>query len=128
MGPGLAGALGSLFNKVGGRNRGQRRRGRRGARKDGVKSGVKTNAVELRLGYGRRVPVEDCITTMPGKGCEAMGLEGRRDCVWGGVKEGEGSKVTVYGEDFGKEIGGVDESGKEDKTEEMLTSPLLKPV
>ncbi len=39
------------------------------------------------------VPVEDCITTtgsMPGKGCEAMGLEGRRDCVcvWGAVKEG----------------------------------------
>ena len=44
------------------------------------------------------------------------------------MKEGEGGKVTVYGEDFGKEIGGVDESGKEDKTEEMLTSPLLKPV
>ncbi len=96
-----------------------------------MKSGVKTNAVELRLGYGRGVPVEDCITTtesMPGKGCEAMGLEGRRDCVWGAVKEGEGSKVTVYGEDFGKEIGGVDEAGKEDKTEEMLASPLLKPV
>ncbi len=65
---------------------------------------------------------------MPGKGCEAMGLEGRRDCVWGAVKEGEGSKVTVYGEDFDKEIGGVDEAGKEDKTEEMLASPLLKPV
>ena len=84
MGPGLAGALGSLFNKVGGRNRGQRRRGRRGARKDGVKSGVKTNAVELWLGYGRGIPVEDCITTtgsMPGKGCGAMGLEGTRDCV-----------------------------------------------
>jgi hypothetical protein len=63
---------------------GQRRRGRRGARSDGVKGGVKTNAVGLRLGYGRGVPVEDCIATtgsMPGKGCDAMGLEGRRDCV-----------------------------------------------
>ena len=39
VGPGVAGALGSLF-KVGGNNRGQRRRGRRGARIDGVKSGV----------------------------------------------------------------------------------------
>jgi hypothetical protein len=65
---------------------------------------------------------------MPGKGCEAMGLEGRRDCVWVAVKKGEGSKVTVYGEDFGKEIGGVDEAGKEDKTEKMLASPILKPV
>jgi hypothetical protein len=52
VGPGLAGALGSLF-KVGGMNRGQQRRGKRGARMDGVKSGVKKNAVELRLGYGR---------------------------------------------------------------------------
>ena len=40
MGPGLEGALGSLFN-MGGNNRGQRRRGRRGARSEGVKSGVK---------------------------------------------------------------------------------------
>ncbi len=55
MGPGFAGALGSLF-KVGGNNRGQRRRGRRGARIDGVKRGVKKNAVELRLGYGRGGP------------------------------------------------------------------------
>jgi hypothetical protein len=105
----------SLF-KVGGKNRGQRRRGRRGARMDGVKSGVKTTTVARRLGYGRGVPVEDCIATtgsMPGKGCDAMELEGRRDCVWGAVKEGEGSKVTVYGEDFGKEIGGFDEAGKE---------------
>ncbi len=44
------------------------------------------------------------------------------------MKEGEGSKVTVYGEDFGKEIGGVDEAGKENKTEEMLVCPLLEPV
>ncbi len=82
MGPELAGALGSLF-KVGGTNRGQQRRGRRGARMDGVKVGKK-NAVELRLGYGRAVPVEDCIATtgsMPGKKCDAMGLEGRGDCV-----------------------------------------------
>ncbi len=74
----------------------------------------KKNAVELSLGCGRGVPVEDCVATtgsMPGKGCDAMGFEGRRDCVWGVVKEGKGSKMTVYGKDFGKEIGGVDEAG-----------------
>ncbi len=125
----MAGALGSLF-KVGGNNRGQRRRGRRGARIDGVKSGEK-NAVELRLGYGRGVPVEDCIATtgsMPGKECDTMGVEGRGDCVWSAVKEGEGSKVTVYGKYFSKEVGGVDEAGKEYKAEKMLACPLLKPV
>ena len=127
----MAGALGSLF-KVGGNNRGQRRRGRRGARSEGVKSGgKKKNAVELRLGYGRGVPVEDCIATtgsMPGKGCDAMGVEGRGYCVWCAVKKGEGSKVTVDGKYFSKEIGGVDEAGKEYKAEEMLACPLLKPV
>ncbi len=115
----------------GGNNRGQRRRGRRGARIDGVKSGVKENAVELRLGYGRWVPVENCIATtgsMPGKGCDAMGFEGRRDYVWSAVKEGKGKKMTVYRKDFGKEIGGADEAGKEDKTKEMLVCPVLKPV
>ena len=126
----MEGALGSLFN-MGGNNRGQRRRGRRGARSDGVKSGEKKNAVELRLGYGRGVPVEDCIATtgsMPGKGCDTMGVEGRGDCVWSAVKEGEGSKVTVDGKYFSKEIGGVDEAGKEYKAEEMLACPLFKPV
>jgi hypothetical protein len=49
---------------------------------------------------------------------------GHRDGVWGAVKEGEGSKVTVDGEDFGEEVGGVDEAGKEDKTEEQLAGPL----
>ena len=57
-----------------------------------------------------------------------MGLEGRRDCVGGVVKEGEGSKLTVYGKYFGKEVGGVYEAGKEYKAEEMLACPLLKPV
>ncbi len=97
----MAGALGSLF-KVGGKNRGQRRRGRRGARIDGVNSGVK-KMVELRLGYGRGVPVEDCITTtgsMPGKGCNAMGFEGRRDGVWGAVKEGGGQQGDGIQEGF----------------------------
>ncbi len=87
--------------------------------------------VELRLGYDRGVPVEDCIATtgsMPGKGCDAMGVEGRGNCVWSAVKEGEGSKVTVDGKYFGKEVGGVDEAGKEYKTEEMFACPLLKPV
>ncbi len=48
-----------------------------------------------------------------------------------GCREGrgpEGSNVTVDGKDFGEEIGGVDEAGKEDKTEKVLTSPLLDPV
>jgi hypothetical protein len=40
------------------------------------------------------------------------------DGVWGAVKEGEDSNVTVDGKDVGEEIGGVDEAGKEDKTEE----------
>ncbi len=65
---------------------------------------------------------------MPGKGCDAMGVEGGGDCVWGAVKEGEGCKVTVDGKYFGKEVGGVDEAGKEYKAEEMLACPLLKPV
>jgi hypothetical protein len=37
---------------------------------DGVNGGVKKNAVRLRVGYGRGVPLEDCIATtgaMPGK-------------------------------------------------------------
>jgi hypothetical protein len=34
--------------------------------------------------------------------------------------------VTVDGEDFGEEVGGVDETGKEDKTKELLAGPLLE--
>ena len=77
------------------------------------------------------VPVEDCIATtgaMDGKGCDGMGGGGMGNGVWGAVEEGEGSKVTVDGKYFSKEIGGVDEAGKEYKAEEMLTCPLLKPV
>jgi len=48
--------------------------------------------------------------------------------VWGAVEEGEGSKVTVDGLDFGEEVGGVDEAGKENKAEELLAGPLLEPV
>ena len=76
------------------------------------------------------VPVEDCIATtgaMNGKGCGWMGV-GVGDGVWGAVKEGEGSKVTVDGEDFSEEVGGVDEAGKKDKTEEKLAGPLPEPV
>ncbi len=36
--------------------------------------------------------------------------------------------MTVDGKDFGEEIGGVDEAGKEDKTEEKLAGPLPEPV
>ena len=77
------------------------------------------------------VPVEDCIATtgaMAGKGCVGVGGGGLGDGVWGAVKEGEGCKVTIDGENFSKEIGGVDEAGKEDKTEEKLASPLPEPV
>ncbi len=75
----------------------------------------KKNAVELRLGYGRGVMRW---------GLRAEGIV----YVWGAVKEGKGSKMTVYGKNFGKEIGGVDEAGKKYKAEEMLACPLLKPV
>ena len=77
------------------------------------------------------VPVEDCIATtgaMTGKGCDGMGGGGIGDGVWDAVKEGEGSNVTVDGKDFGEEIGGVDEAGKEDKTEEKLAIPRPEPV
>ncbi len=46
------------------------------------------------------VPVEDCIATtgaIDGKGCDGMGGGGMWNGVWGAVKEGEGSKVTVDG-------------------------------
>jgi hypothetical protein len=36
--------------------------------------------------------------------------------------------VAVDGEDFGEKVGGVDEAEKENKTEELLRSPLFKPV
>jgi hypothetical protein len=36
--------------------------------------------------------------------------------------------VAVDGKDFGEEIGGVNQAGKEDKTEELRRGPLLKPV
>jgi hypothetical protein len=58
------------------------------------------------------------------------GVGGKR--VWGlrmigsAMKEGEVCNVAVY---FGEEIGGViNEAGKEDKAEELLTGPLLHPV
>ncbi len=87
--------------------------------------------MKLRGGYGRGVPVEDCIATtggMTGKGCDGMGGGGIGSGVWGAVKEREGSNVTVDGKDFGKEVSGVDEAGKEDKMEELLAGPLLEPV
>ena len=55
------------------------------------------------------VPVEDCIATtgaMTGKRCGDVGGGGIGDGVWGAVKEGEGCKVTVDGEDFSEEVGG----------------------
>ncbi len=40
-----------------------------------------------------------------------------------GGQQGDGRR-----EDFGEEVGGVDEAGKEDKTEELLAGPLLESV
>ncbi len=57
-----------------------------------------------------------------------MGGRGIGYGVWGALKEWEGSKVTVDGEDYGEEVSGVDEAGKEDTTEELLAGPLLEPV
>jgi hypothetical protein len=65
---------------------------------------------------------------MTGKGCDGMGGGGIGDGVCGAVKEGEGSNVTIDGKDFGEEIGGVDEAGKEDMTDELLAGHLLEPV
>jgi hypothetical protein len=84
---------------------------------DGINGGVKTNAVRLRVGYGRGVSVEDCIAmteAMPGKWCDGMGFMGRRDWIWGAMKERGGSNVTVDRKDFGEEVSGVDKAGKED--------------
>ena len=36
--------------------------------------------------------------------------------------------MTIYREDFGEEVGGVDEAGEEDKTEKLLAYPLLQPI
>ncbi len=43
------------------------------------------------------------------------------------VKERECCYVAVDGKGFGEEVGGIDEAGKEDKTEELLARPLLHP-
>ena len=48
--------------------------------------------------------------------------------VGGAVKEGKGSYVAIYREDFSEEIGGVDEAGEKDKAEKVLAHPLLQPV
>jgi hypothetical protein len=48
--------------------------------------------------------------------------------VGGAVKEGKGSYVAIYREDFSEEIGGVDEAGEEYKAEKVLAHPLLQPV
>ena len=36
--------------------------------------------------------------------------------------------MSVDRKDFGKKIGGVDETREKNKTEELLTGPLLKPI
>ncbi len=61
------------------------------------------------------VPVEDCIATtgaMTGKGCGGVGGGGIGDGVWGAMKEGEGCKVAVDGEDFSGEVGGLMRPGR----------------
>ena len=56
-----------------------------------------------------------------------VGVWGLR-MIGGAVKEGKGGYVAVDGEDFGEEVGGVDQAGEEDKTEKVLAHPLLQPV
>ncbi len=52
-------------------------------------------------------------------------------CVWslrivgGAMKEGKSGNVAIYREDFSEKIGGVDETGEEDKAEKVLAHPLL---
>ena len=61
------------------------------------------------------VPVEDGITTtgsMTGKGCGGVGGGGIGNGVWGAVKEGEGCKVTVDGEDLVKKSAGLMRPGR----------------
>ncbi len=36
------------------------------------------------------------------------------------MKEGKGGNVAIYREDFSEKIGGVDETGEEDKAEKVL--------
>ncbi len=36
--------------------------------------------------------------------------------------------MAIYREDFGEEVGGVDQAGEDDKAEKMLAHPLLQPV
>jgi hypothetical protein len=63
-----------------------------------------------------------------GMWCDGKGGGGEKYRVWDAMKEGEGSHVAVDRKDLGQKIGGVNEAGKEDKTEELLRGPLLKPV
>jgi hypothetical protein len=44
------------------------------------------------------------------------------------MEEGKGGNVAIDREDFGEKIGGVDETGEEDKAEKVLAHPLLQPV
>jgi hypothetical protein len=50
----------------------------------------KKNAVKLRRGYGRGVPVKDCIATTGAmvRGCEGEGGRCKKGRVWGAMKEG----------------------------------------
>ncbi len=48
--------------------------------------------------------------------------------VVGAVKEGGGGNVTVYREDFVKEVGQVDEAGDKCKADFFLAQPLLQPI
>jgi hypothetical protein len=53
-----------------------------------------------------------------------VGVEDDRGC-----REGKlGQRCDGRRKEFGEEIGGVDEAGKEDKAEKLLTGPLLHPI
>jgi hypothetical protein len=80
------------------------------------------------------IPVADCIAatgTCVMVGCGGWGGGGGE--VWGLKMIGVpwrtgGGDVTVNRQDLCEEVGGVDEGRKEDKTEKILTGPLLNPV
>ena len=85
----MVGALVPLL-KDGERTREEHRRVRRDAGGVRKTEGTK-NAVKLGGGYGRGVPVEDCIATtasMVRMGCDGEGGRCKKGRVWGAMKEG----------------------------------------
>ncbi len=73
---------------------------------------------------GDSVAVPGTVVVMVCDGEECVGEKGV------GFEDNRGCYVTVDKQDFGEEVGGVDEAGKEEenKAEELLTGPLFHPI